>query len=154
VWDVQTEVNDKGWSAEVVVPFSTLRFKRAERQTWGINFRRGIRRKNEETLWRSYRRNQGLMRLAHAGKLEGLHFPSRQLRLEFRPYVTAGIQRQGEEDSRKLKAGGDLKYGLASNLNMDITINTDFAQAEVDQNRINLTRFSLFFPEKREFFIE
>jgi hypothetical protein len=154
VWYVKTAINDWGWSAEVAVPFKILRFARAGQQRWGVNFRRIIRRKNEETLWCAYRRNQGVACLAYAGKLDGLNLPSPPRRLEFRPYVTAGIQQQNSEYDRNLKSGLDVKYGLGSNLNLDLTLNTDFAQAEVDQNVINLTRFSLFFPEKREFFIE
>lgn len=155
VWDVRAEVNSQGWSAEITIPLKTLRFKHGEQQAWGINFRRMIQRENEEVLWCAYRRNQGLTRLAHAGVLSGLRLPAPPSRIEFRPYLTSGLQQEpGSPNARRLKSGLDIKYGLASNLNMDITFNTDFAQAEVDENRINLTRFSFFFPEKREFFIE
>lgn len=155
LWDVRSEVNGQGWSAEVVIPFKTLRFRRGERQAWGINFRRIIQRRNEEALWCAHRRNQGLTRLVYAGTLVGLSLPSPPSRIETRPYVTAGLQQlAGATDSHQIKGGLDLKYGLTPGLNLDVTFNTVFAQAEVDQNRINLTRFDLFFPEKREFFIE
>jgi hypothetical protein len=162
VWDVKTVVTDKGWQAEVMIPFDTLRFKPSQQQ-WGINFRRMIPRKNEEALWQAYRRNAGIFRISEAGLLEGIPSIEQAHRYEIRPYFSFGLTETpsaGNQQTADLvhdhetKVGFDSKIKLAKNLVADITVNTDFAQTEVDQAVVNLTRFPVRFPEKRDFFLE
>ena len=162
VWDVKAVVTDKGWQAEVVIPFDTLRFKADQRQ-WGINFRRMIRRKNEEVLWRAYHRNAGIFRIGEAGLLDDIPRIQEAYRYEIRPYVSFSLTEAlpaGAQNTSHLvrdhqeKVGFDGKIKLARNLAADVTVNTDFAETEVDQAVLNLTRFPVRFPEKRAFFLE
>ncbi len=162
VWDVKAAVTEKGWQAEVMIPFDTLRFKGGQSE-WGINFRRMISRKNEEVLWQAYRRNAGIFRISHAGILEGLPRIEQAHRFEVRPYLSFGLTDTlppADPPSSALvrdhqeKVGFDAKIKLAKNLAADLTVNTDFAQTEVDQAVLNLTRFPVLFPEKRDFFLE
>ncbi len=157
IWDARAHITDWGWEAEVVIPFKSLRFKKEKVHRWGLNVRRYLARKNEQDLWQAWLRNQGVRQLSAAGELilkgdlkQGKH-------LDLKPYITTGVQR-AEEDGAQLdthfKTGLDVKYGLSSNLTLDLTLNTDFAQVESDRAKINLTRFSLFYPEKRDFFLE
>jgi uncharacterized protein DUF5916 len=165
VWDARARRGDSGWTAELLIPWQTLRY-RAERDVWGANFRRRIRRDNQEVLWRAWLRTEGIVFLPKAGTLSGLSgLPPRALG-EVRPYVLAsGDLRHLEYGNSgadsvvalgggRAKVGGDAKIALASALTLDLTANTDFAQVEADQQVINLTRFPLFFPEKRPFFLE
>ena len=154
VWDASAVVEDYGWSAEIKIPFKTLRFPNREIQAWGINFRRIIRRKNEEVLWCSWKRDDGLYQLMKAGKLHGITHISKGRHIEFEPYVLGGLDNDNGKKGSDFKAGGDITYPIASDLTLDITTFTDFAQVETDKERINLTRFSLFYPEKRDFFLE
>ena len=158
LWDVQTTVNSSGWFAEIEIPFSTLRFPEASEQIWGINFERDIRRKREQSLWRGYLRNYQLEKLSQAGTLIGLKDIHRDNAIEFKPYLLGGIQRTypplDDRGTTDQKIGLDLKYALTPMLTLDVTTNTDFAQVEADRVRINLTRFPLYFPEKRDFFLE
>jgi len=160
VWQVKARITKEGWSAEFAIPFWTLRFPKAPVQTWGLNFSRIIKRKNEEVNWASWTRlNGGFHRISKAGHLVGLEGLAPGRNLQIKPFaLTRGTQdtagpshlvTRGDLDS-----GLDVKYGLASNLTLDLTVNTDFAQVEADVQQINLTRFSLFYPEKREFFLE
>lgn len=155
-WKVATSSDSSGWYAEFRIPFSTLRYGGGASQTWGLNLVRSIRRKNEEAFWSFVPRQFNLMRLSRAGTLHDLRVPVRRV-ATVTPYVLAGTQRNYLVDSRASRSsefGTDLKYGLTPSLTLDLTYNTDFAQVEVDEQRTNLTRFPLFFPEKRPFFLE
>ena len=157
VWDVRAKTTPQGWQAEILIPFKTLRFHNRREQVWGINFQRIIQRKNEEDLWSGYAYNEGITYLSSAGELHGLIDLRRGHQLEFFPYAKFGLQQQdGDEPSRDTlsKLGFNVKYGITPTLTADFTVNTDFAQVEADRARINLTRFSLYYPEKREFFLE
>ena len=159
VWDCRSKINDTHWTTEISIPFSQLRFKRSDSMAWGVNFGRTIRGKNEEATWVPVSRQYGSLskyRTANLGSLVGLTGIAPSRRIEFLPYVLPGISRLEEDASidRKFDIGLDLKYGLTSNLTADLTLNTDFAQVEADQEQVNLSRFSLYFPEKRPFFLE
>lgn len=168
VWEVATSVDDEGWTAEIAIPLSQLRFVSADgEQVWGINFRRTIRKNNEEVYWVPTPRNLGwfgLQRLSNAGTLEGLSGLDQGTNLQVKPYVLGGAARDrdlspdpGEPaitTNSVTDTGLDIKYVPSPNLTLDLTVNTDFAQVEADQERVNLSRFSLFFPEKRDFFLE
>lgn len=157
IWDAKTHIGDYGWSAEIKIPFSTLNFD-PESSVWGANFMRVIRRKNETVLWSGYRRSQGIERPQDAGRLTGLTEISQGIGLEVVPY---GITKNNKEftggdfeTSTTADAGLDINYSITPSLKASLTLNTDFAEAEVDQRRINLTRFPLQFPEQRDFFLE
>jgi hypothetical protein len=155
-WRVMTSVDSVGWYAEFRIPFSTLRYGRTGRQDWGLNLGRRIRRKNEEVFWSPVPRQFTLYRISEAGVLQGIEAPS-QLPVTFTPYVLSSVHRdyaQGLPSETNGDVGGDLKVGLTPSVTLDLTYNTDFAQVEVDEQQINLTRFNLFFPEKRPFFLE
>ena len=163
VWYVRTGIEPWGWAAEVEIPFSTLRFPTGAEQRWSFNIQRVIRRKNEDTYWTPVPRGlgagpdvEGKYRLAYAGHLEGLRGIRPGSRLELKPYGLAGATRAsvGRGEDSISEAGLDARYMLLDNLSADLTLNTDFAQVEADQEQINLDRFPLFFPEKREFFLE
>ena len=158
VWDVVARRTSEGWLAEIAIPMVTLRFPKAERQVWGINFMRNIRRKNEQVFWAPVSKEYLLTRVSLAGTMTGISSVNRGLDLRMTPYVlTGGGQERvgtGLDGSGFGDVGLDVKYGVASGLNLDVTLNTDFAQVEVDEQQVNLTRFPLFFPEKRDFFLE
>jgi hypothetical protein len=155
LWDVASRITTDGWSAEIVIPFLSLRFPTAEFQNWGINFKRGIRRKNEEVLWTAWGRDDGILQISKAGRLTGLRNIKRGKKTELIPYVLGGLEKEKNVDvDDKFKYGFDLKYPLTSDLTIDITTKTDFAQVESDKEKINLTRFSQEYPEKRSFFLE
>jgi Domain of unknown function (DUF5916) len=161
IWDVRVARGPYGWSAEIEIPFRTLNFDR-NNERWGINFQRTVRRKNEESLWTGYRRNQQFTRPVHAGVVTGLEGMSQGLGLEAVPYVTTGWHNTpgqetlggAEATSFPTDVGLDLSYNVTPSLRAALTVNTDFAEVEVDQRRINLTRFPLRFPERRSFFLE
>ncbi len=157
IWMARVRRTDTGWTAEIELPFRTLNFAPG-RHAWGINFQRTIRRKNEETLWTGFARNQGLLRMANAGLLTGLDDISQGIGLDVKPYVvgTAGAApaRGMPAVTGHADAGLDLFYNLTPGLRANFTLNTDFAETEVDQRRVNLTRFPLYYPEKRDFFLE
>jgi hypothetical protein len=154
-WDVATEISDIGWSAEMRIPFRTLRYGRDEIQTWGINFQRNIRRNNEINYWAPLSRQHNLYRVSEAGSVTGIAIPT-QRNLKISPYVlgssSSGGDLTGTENNSEV--GFDIKYSITPSLTLDATYNTDFAQVETDENQVNLDRFSLFFPEKRPFFLE
>ncbi len=156
-WDVVTRVTPNGWTAEFAIPFNTLRFPRQARQTWGINFERTIRRNNETAFWAPLERQFTLTRVTHAGTLSGLDVPDPR-NLKLLPYALSSARREfsvaDPETDVATDFGADLKYSITPSLTLDATFNTDFAQVEVDEQQINLDRFSLFFPEKRPFFLE
>jgi hypothetical protein len=154
IWTVKTARGDYGWSLEIAIPFRTLNFD-PSLDTWGINFQRTVRRKQEELLWSGYRRNQGLFRSIHAGRLTGLEGMSQGLGLEVKLYgATAWREVTDEETEVPADVGFDLNYNLTPGLKAALSVNTDFAETEVDRRRVNLTRFPLFFPEQRDFFLE
>jgi hypothetical protein len=155
-WEVRTSITDIGWSAEFAIPFRTLRYPAQEAQTWGVNFQRNIRRRNEIAFWAPLTRQYSLYRLSLAGNLTGLTIP-RRTNLQITPYALGETRQSGAlvRGSEHIgDAGVDLKYGVTPSLALDATYNTDFAQVEVDEQQVNLDRFSLFFPEKRPFFLE
>ncbi len=161
VWEVKSKRTSEGWSAEFSIPFRTLRYPvNASGSPWGLNVYRIIRRKNEEVLWSGWSRdNGGFQRVSRSGHLEGLtDLPRSGRNVELKPYLLGGgTQEQevaGVDTDPELELGIDAKYEVRSGLVLDATLNTDFAQVEVDDEQVNLTRFSLFFPEKREFFLE
>src|SRR5438552_1126890 len=155
-WTVATSADSAGWYAEFRIPFTTLRYGAGDVQTWGLNLVRSIRRKNEESFWSFVPRQFSLMKVSHAGTLQGRQVPSRRV-LTVTPYALTGVERNfaiDPEARERGDVGGELKYGVTPSLTLDLTYNTDFAQVEVDEQRTNLTRFPLFFPEKRPFFLE
>ncbi len=156
-WVVKTAVNDKGWAAEFAIPLKTLRYGPPP-QTWGVNFSRVIERKREVVYWSPVSRIYSITRLSSAGEMSGLNVPApRDFKLI--PYVVGSANRNfanknETEYDRSGDFGIDGKIGVTSSLTLDLTYNTDFAQVEVDEQQINLTRFNLLFPEKRPFFLE
>ena len=155
-WIVKTEVGDYGWSAEFAIPFKTLRFSSDKDQSWGANFQRTIARKNEHVFWSPIPRQFSLNRLALEGTLTGINVPTDR-NIKLMPYVLGNNNKVINETSYSESEGDfglDAKVGVTSSLTMDITYNTDFAQVEADEQQVNLDRFSLFFPEKRAFFLE
>jgi len=158
VWNASARRTSDGWVAELAIPMVTLRSPDVPVQTWGINFFRNIRRKNEQVYWSPIPKPYSIMQVSLAGTVTGITDLNRGLDLRLKPYVTAGgrFDRLGStETNEPLKdVGADVKYGLGHGLALDLTVNTDFAQAEVDEQQVNLTRFALFFPEKRDFFLE
>jgi len=155
IWDVATQVTETGWYAEIRIPFRTLKFESQEAQTWGINFERKLRRQNEDSYWSPLPRIYDLDRVSMAGTIEGLRGVRPGMNLRFKPYASAASSTvRGTRSRGELDGGLDVKYGVTSGLVWDFTVNTDFSQVEVDEQQINLTRFSLFFPEKRDFFLE
>jgi hypothetical protein len=162
-WEVAASRDGEGWYAEFRIPFSTLSYAGGSSlQTWGINMVRGIRRHNEEAFWAPIPRQYDIMRLSLAGDLNGVPVPARRA-ATVTPFVLGSAQRNyTTEYGRKTRfdqklpreIGIDAKITLTSSLTLDLTTNTDFAQVEVDEQRTNLTRFSMFFPEKRGFFLE
>jgi len=155
-WTVRTKISDVGWTAEFAIPFKTLRFPGTPDQTWGVNFQRNIRRKNERAYWAPIPRQFNLNRVSLAGSVSGIKTPPVR-NLKLMPYtlgqtITSGVEPAPTDNS--VEFGGDLKYSVTPALTLDATINTDFAQVEVDDQQVNLDRFNLFFPEKRPFFLE
>jgi len=158
VWEVAARRTHEGWTAEIAIPFSTLRFD-PKLDTWGFNLRRLVRYKGEEAYWSPMPLEGSPFRISWAGELTGIHPPPPGLNLNLKPFGVAQTAWQNMPGADKAKndstdAGLDVKWGLTRNLTLDLTYNTDFADTEVDDQQINLTRFSLFFPEKREFFLE
>ena len=165
-WDAVVEckskINDTYWTAELSIPFSQLRFEKNDPMTWGMNTGRGLARNQEEMIWHPVSASYGgraKYRTANLGNVVGLSGITPSRNLEVLPYILPGVTQINENDTGletdgKFKIGVDAKYGITSNLTADITFNTDFAQVEADEEQVNLTRFSLFFPEKRPFFLE
>jgi hypothetical protein len=157
IWIARVRRTDKGWTAEIEIPFRTLNLN-PDNDTWGVNFQRTVRRKNEESLWTGWQRTEGLLRMSNAGRLSGIGEVSKGLGLEVKPYGVAGVGNapgRGEPaTTADANAGVDMFYNITPGLRANFTVNTDFAETEVDQRRTNLTRFPLFFPERREFFLE
>jgi len=155
VWTSQARITEDGWTATVEIPFTTLNFTHSVAVLWGINFKRFIRRKNEEDLWRAYRRTFGFTKVSEAGELRGIHDIGSGRLLIVKPYGLARYDKQtGQAPLFPLTGGVDIKYGLSSNLLLNLTGNTDFADTEVDLQPFNITPFKVFIPEKRQFFLE
>ncbi|MDE3058510.1 MAG: carbohydrate binding family 9 domain-containing protein [Bacteroidota bacterium] len=154
VWDARTTITPEGWFAEIEIPFSTLRFPDNQEQVWGVNFERNIRRKREQLLWQGWLRNYGIEKVSRAGTLTGLSGVHRGNTIEVKPYFLGGAENDTAGRSSQTKVGLDMKYSVTPTLTLDVTTLTDFAQVEVDRAQINLTRFPLFYPEKRDFFLE
>ena len=160
VWWVKSQVVEEGWTVEIRIPFRSLRYAAGGAQLWGINFQRNIKHKNEKVFFtptpQAYNRD-GLVRLSNAATLVGLEAPAGSRRMELKPYA---IGSQTHAPLRDINnewsgdVGGDFKFGVTDGLTADLTWNTDFAQVEDDESQVNLSRFSLFYPEKREFFLE
>ena len=160
VWWCKSSINSEGWFLEIAIPWKTLRFSEQDSSVWGFNCARKIRRKNEHVYWQLISRDvgrAGVFRVSMAGTLQGLTNLKMGGNLELKPYFLGGMENDLATDFATDKLGDiglDAKVALTANLALDLTINTDFAQVESDQEQVNLTRFSLFYPEKREFFLE
>jgi hypothetical protein len=162
VWDVRSQRSEQGWTLEMVIPFKSLRYGGSGPQVWGFNLRRSVGWKNEHsfitTMPAGYARN-AIFKVSNAAVMVGIETPEEAMNLEVKPYGISA-RTTGREAAEALSshwtadAGIDVKYGLTSGLIADFTYNTDFAQVEADEQQVNLTRFSLQFPEKRDFFLE
>lgn len=162
VWLSKNRRDDEGWTVEMAIPFRSLRYRAGGPQVWGINIRRTVRWKNEYSYLSPVPRLQGprgILKFSSAATLVGLEVPEAALNLDVKPYALSSAKADREVDPGfkadvDANAGFDVKYGLTRGLTADLTYRTDFAQVEDDDQQVNLTRFSLFFPEKREFFLE
>ena len=163
IWETGAHIHDEGWNMEIAIPFSQLRFREADEMTWGINFGRNVSRVNGAAQWVPVPRSEyhmGTFRPTYTAPLTGIKGILASSHLDVKPYVVGGGSEEFDEDTLvwgaeiEPNAGLDVKYGLTTNLTLDVTLNTDFAQVEADREEVNLTRFDLFFPEKREFFLE
>ena len=157
IWTARVVRTEFGWVAEIEFPFRTLNFD-PNGQGWGVNFQRTVRRKNEESIWNGSARNQNLRTMSNAGLMVGLSQISQGVGLDLKPYLTGtSVSAPGRDQAGNVftgDVGGDLIYNLTPNLRANLTLNTDFAETEVDARQVNLTRFPLRFPEKLEFFLE
>lgn len=161
IWEAAGQQHNKGWTVEIAIPFNQLRFKKKDSMVWGVNFGRNIARLNQTTQWIQVPRSEswpGTYHPTYQGKLIGLEGIASPSYFDIKPYLLGGLARNLNDAKWQQTAerdlGLDMKYGVTSNLTLDLTLNTDFAQVEADQEEVNLTRFSLFFPERREFFLE
>lgn len=154
-WSVKAEINPQGWSAEMRIPFKSLRYGSTGIQTWGINFQRNIRRNNEVVYWAPLTRQYNLNRVSEAGTLEHIEPPEAR-NLKFTPYGLVNSSRGGDlpESETDMEFGFDAKYSITPSLTLDLSYHTDFAQVEADEEQVNLDRFDLYYPEKRPFFLE
>ena len=157
IWDVGAQIHDTGWTAEFAIPFASLRFD-PESDIWGLQVRRYIKRKEELTFWSPLGLDADLFRMSQAGRIRGLRDLAVGRNLRVTPFLVgsaSSVQNgPGGGDDEMLDAGLDVKWGVTDGLTLDLTVNTDFAETEVDEVQTNLTRFPLFFPEKRAFFLE
>jgi hypothetical protein len=154
VWDVAVQRNEQGWFAEMIIPFSTLKFKNDSAQTWGINFERNIRRKKEQLMWQGWSRLYSVEKISQGGKLTGIQNIKQKSKIELIPFAIGGIEFSNGKTANTGEIGGEINFDITPMLKLNITANTDFAQVESDRKQINLTRFSLYYPEKRQFFLE
>jgi hypothetical protein len=163
VWTSEARITKDGWTATVGIPFSTLNFMKSHDVVWGINFKRFIRRKNEEDLWSGWQRVYGASRVSQAGELHGISEIGSGRLFVVKPYGLVGFTHLPDSvagtgltpGTSGLHTGGvDVKLGLRSNLVANLTVNTEFANADVDTQQFNLTPYPIFFPEKRQFFLE
>ncbi len=159
VVEIETTVHDSGWTVEMAIPWKTLRFDPTrDEQTWGMNLLRRIRRKNEVSYWAPLDRRDRFFRMSKAGTVTGLPNIAPGRNLTVKPFVlttrSTGNLILDADRGNEFDGGMDVKYGITPRLTVDLTYRTDFSQVEVDQEQVNLTRFPLFFPERREFFLE
>jgi Domain of unknown function (DUF5916)/Carbohydrate family 9 binding domain-like len=159
IWNSVATRDAEGWSVEIAIPFRTLRFPREqEQQSWGLNVQRNITYKREYVLWKPiprYPAVQSILKVSQAGELTGLAGLDQGRSFDLKPYLLARAAEGGlDDEGSTVDVGIDVKKNLASNLVLDLTYNLDFAEAEIDEQQVNLTRFKLFFPEKRDFFLE
>ncbi|MBT5903442.1 MAG: carbohydrate binding family 9 domain-containing protein [Opitutaceae bacterium] len=155
IWDLRTSLTDEGWIAEIAIPFKSLNFP-ANSSTWGFNLSRTIHRKQEENMWSGGRLENDFLQIAQAGEISGLEGLKQGRGLDIRPFVAGSWVHSAAtgQDEFDAEPGLDFFYNLTPSLKLTGTVNTDFGETEVDARQINLTRFSLFFPEKRSFFLE
>ena len=157
IWDARSTRSDIGWTLEIEVPFRTMNFN-PNSDGWGVNFQRTIARKNEVSLWMGWLRNQGLNRMSNAGLLTGIRDVTQGRGLDIKPYLVGTSEsfpgRDDAMDTNDAQVGVDLFYNITPSLRTNLTVNTDFAQTQVDARQTNLTRFSLLFPEQRDFFLD
>jgi hypothetical protein len=154
LWDGKAKITANGWEGELIIPFKTLGFKKGN-DTWGLKLIRYIKRKSEASYWPATSLNANKFQLSDAGRLTGLEGITQGIGLDITPWLTGGFSKKQNEDRKPVLDGGlDAFYHITPSLKASLTINTDFAQTEVDEKQINLTRFSLFFPEKRDFFLD
>lgn len=154
LWDGKAKITDSGWEAELIIPFKTLGFNKGS-DTWGLKLIRHIKRKSESSYWPATSLNADKFAVSDAGRITGLSDITQGIGLDIIPYVTGGVSKKHEEDANPVFNGGfDGFYQITPSLKAAITVNTDFAQTEVDEKQINLTRFNLYFPEKRDFFLD
>jgi len=157
LWYSNTHITDSGWYAEIAIPFQSIRYS-PENTAWGINFIRIHRASNEITAWPGYPRSLDTYRMTYAAELTNIQLPPPGVNIRLNPYVLEQLdtQKGGNKNNtlNKVKLGGDIKWAISQNAAIDVTFNTDFAQADVDRQVINLTRFSVYFPERRQFFLE
>src|SRR6266403_105446 len=155
VWGSEARITSDGWTATIEIPFTTLNFTHSSDVIWGLNLKRFIRRKNEEGLWSAYRRTFGITKVSEAGELTGIKDIGSGRLFIVKPYALARYDKQtGQNPLFPVTGGVDIKYGLSSNLLLNLTGNTDFADTEVDLQPFNITPFKVFIPEKRQFFLE
>ena len=163
VWDVRTARFEGGWTLEMSIPFKSLRYPGPGPQVWGLNMRRVVKWKNEYSyvvaMPASFGTGNAIARVGSVATLVGVETPAQSLNLEIKPYAVSSVTTDRTaarpfSNDRNADVGFDFKYGLTRSLIADVTVNTDFAQVEEDVQQVNLTRFSLFFPEKRDFFLE
>ncbi len=155
VWEARARVTYEGWFAELRIPLSTLRFGPDAEAGWGINFERYISRKREQVFWQGWSRDFNLDRVSQAGSLTGLSGIRSQSLLEVKPHLVGGAEWTEEDGRSSMRDMGlDVIHLFNSNLKLNLTVNPDFAQVESDREEVNLTRFSLYYPEKRQFFLE
>ena len=157
-WDSQAQIGDQGWTAEIAIPFKSVRFLSGEDIVWGVNFHRRVMSKNEDVFWTAHNRDFDFEEVSRAGRLDGLS-DIEGFRFRLKPYFTTGGSKafdDGQFETKQLTDAGIevAKFLLTPQLTLDMTVNPDFAQADVDEAQVNLTRFPVFFPEKREFFQE
>ncbi len=156
-WSVRSLITERGWEAELAIPLKTLRYQTGDNQTWGFNVLRNIRHKNEQVYLAPIPRGFDIYRVSLAAKMTGLTLPARR-DIKLIPYALGSVNKDFTVANDSLRRNGDfgvdLKWGIRPNLTLDATYNTDFAQVEADEEQVNLTRFDLFFPEKRPFFLE
>jgi hypothetical protein len=154
IWDGKAKITDEGWEAEMIIPFKTMGFKKGL-DTWGLKIIRHIKRKSESSYWPATSLNADKFAVADAGRMTGIGDITQGIGLDVVPYVTGGVSKKKDADAKTVgDIGFDAFYQITPSMKASLTVNTDFAQTEVDERQINLTRFNLYFPEKRDFFLE
>jgi len=154
IWDGKARITDEGWEAELIIPFKTMGFKKGL-ETWGLKLIRHIKRKSESSYWPATTLDADKFAVSDAGRMTGLEGITQGIGLDIIPYLTGGFSKKNEQDTKPVAGEGiDAFWQITPSLKAAATVNTDFAQTEVDERQINLTRFSLYFPEKRDFFLD